>query len=113
MKKQVFYRNAHLGEVWNDVGAAVASVLNVNLYQLVAEIEDDDVFRAMNVVTGDELPARRGLRSMCVGDVYLCGEEAFFCLPAGWCQLPPEKAAEFRSAAALSVLGGMEVEVGW
>ncbi len=46
-----------------------------------------DVFRAMNVVDGDELPTKLNVRSMSVGDVIVDGDgDVWFCDIAGWVQ---------------------------
>ena len=50
----------------------------------------EDVFRRMNVVTGDqeyEIPLRLKCRSMCVGDVVLFGEEWFLTAFCGFTKL--------------------------
>lgn len=58
-------------------------------YVLVTEVDslfnEDEIFRMMNVVDGDELPVRLGVRSMSVGDVIVDETgRALFCAGAGW-----------------------------
>lgn len=111
MSKQVFYLNAPQHQAVDVIQAG--GKLDLKLYEFVAETDEEDVFRAMNVVNGDELPARRGLRSMSVGDVYLDGEAGYFCLPSGWYELARDEVEGLRRLAALGVLEGRKVEVGW
>jgi hypothetical protein len=55
------------------------------------------LFRAFNVVEGNELPARLGIRSMSVGDVVLWDGQAWMCLGTGWDNLSAQQ-AELGSA---------------
>lgn len=57
-------------------------------YEFVAELGDislEEVFRMMNVVDGDELPVKLGVRSMSCGDIVVDEElEVWFCAVTGW-----------------------------
>ena len=55
---------------------------------LLAEVEArdlEDVFRKMNVVDGDELPTKLGMRSMMTGDVAIDEDKVtWLCGMVGW-----------------------------
>jgi len=57
-------------------------------YEFVCELGDvslEEAFRLMNVVDGDELPAKLGVRSMMCGDVVFDEDlQVWFCAGAGW-----------------------------
>lgn len=57
-------------------------------YDQVATLDlasPEEVFRAMNVVDGDELPVRLGVRSMMVGDVAVLEDgRMWYCSVVGW-----------------------------
>jgi hypothetical protein len=61
--------------------------LDPGRYAYKVSTDAEDVFRVMNVVTGDadlELPLTLRCRSMSVGDVYVEDGVAYFCASAGW-----------------------------
>jgi len=45
------------------------------------------IFDKMNVVHGDEIPAKLGIRSMCVGDIVVTKGEAWYVCGTGWKQV--------------------------
>lgn len=57
-------------------------------YEFVTELDNvslEDVFRLMNVVTGDELPVKLNVRSMCSGDIVVDeDQEVWFVAAVGW-----------------------------
>jgi len=62
------------------------------LFERVAIVDADDLedlFRKMNVVDGDELPAQLNVRSMSSGDVArdLTTGQMWMCAPIGWVAL--------------------------
>jgi hypothetical protein len=85
---KVFYRNVF------DTSAvalfrAVPGVADPREFREVFDVEADDlehVFRLMNVVDGDELPVKLGIRSLSVGDVVLRAADAtlWHCSAFGW-----------------------------
>lgn len=59
-------------------------------YEFKVSTDAEDIFRVMNIVTGDpeiELPLKLRCRSMSVGDIYVEDGKAFFCAPAGWTEI--------------------------
>lgn len=83
MKYKVLYTKE---VVWARATPVAVSESN---YKVVAEVpakDLDGLFRAMNVVDGDELPCKLKVRSMSVGDiaVEVDTNTAWYCGPAGW-----------------------------
>ncbi len=64
--------------------------LDPDRYEFKVSTNADDVYRVMNVVTGDpkvELPLTLKCRSMSVGDVYVEDGKAFLCAIVGWTEI--------------------------
>lgn len=59
-------------------------------YQHVTDVEADnieDVFIKMQVIDGDEPPAKLHIRSMAVGDAAATDESVHVCMTSGWKQI--------------------------
>jgi len=58
---------------------------------IIEAFDAGDLFTQMNVVEGDELPVKMGIRSMSCGDVAvdMATGKAYFCAPVGWEQVTP------------------------
>ncbi len=97
MKFSVFYANNF---AFSALVPAIPETVNIDDYRRIEPRVDadtlDDVFRQMNVVDGDELPAKLGIRSMSVGDVIVDNAGlAFIVAPVGF------EAVKFVLAATL------------
>lgn len=83
--KFVFYLDNLRDSYFLDV-----DLLDSERYTYITSTNAEDVFRVMNVVTGEdfELPNKLGCRSMSVGDIYVEGKDGYLCAPVGWTKLP-------------------------
>jgi hypothetical protein len=88
-KKHVFYGHDLVGGLLGSFTEGVREV-SADEFEFIASVEADDIFRVMNVVTGDpevEIPMKLGCRSMSCGDLYVEDGVAFLCEAIGWTRI--------------------------